>query len=45
MSDPYEPPLNPELTLDTEHDSADEDAAQVLSLLEQRQLIPAAQPA
>jgi adenylylsulfate kinase len=45
VSDPYEPPLNPELTLDTEHDSADEDAAKVLALLEDRQLIPAAQPA
>ena len=45
VSDPYEPPLNAELTLDTEHDSAEEDAAKVLSLLEERQLIPAAQPA
>jgi adenylylsulfate kinase len=45
VSDPYEPPLNAELTLDTEHDSADEDAAKILSLLEERQLIPAAQPA
>jgi adenylylsulfate kinase len=45
VSDPYEPPLSPELTLDTEHDSAEEDAAKILSLLEQRQLIPAAQPA
>jgi adenylyl-sulfate kinase len=45
VSDPYEPPLNAELTLDTEHDSADEDAAKVLALLEERQLIPAAQPA
>ena len=45
VSDPYEPPLNPELTLDTEHDSAEEDAAKILSLLEERQLIPAAQPA
>jgi adenylylsulfate kinase len=27
VSDPYEPPLSPELTLDTEHDSAEEDAA------------------
>src|SRR5690242_4128082 len=45
VSDPYEPPLNPELTLDTEHDSAEEDAAKVLTLLEERQLIPAAQPA
>ena len=45
VSDPYEPPLNAEITLDTEHDSADEDAAKILSLLEERQLIPAAQPA
>src|SRR3954463_885932 len=45
VSDPYEPPLSPELTLDTEHDSAEEDAAKILSLLEQRELIPAAQPA
>jgi adenylylsulfate kinase len=45
VSDPYEPPLNPEIILDTEHDSAEEDAAKILSLLEERQLIPAAQPA
>jgi adenylyl-sulfate kinase len=45
VSDPYEPPLNPELTLDTEHQSPEESAEKVLSLLEQRQLIPAAQPA
>jgi adenylyl-sulfate kinase len=45
VSDPYEPPLNPELTLDTEHDSAEEDAAKVIAILEERQLIPAAQPA
>jgi len=45
VSDPYEAPLSPELTLDTEHDSAEEDAAKILSLLEERQLIPAAQPA
>jgi adenylylsulfate kinase len=43
VSDPYEPPLSPELTLDTEHDSAEEDAAKVLALLEERQLIPAAE--
>src|SRR5207342_3625400 len=39
VSDPYEPPLNPELTLDTEHDSAEEDAARVIAMLEERQLI------
>ena len=45
VSDPYEPPLDSELTLDTEHQSPEESAAQILSLLEERQLIPAAQPA
>jgi adenylyl-sulfate kinase len=45
VSDPYEPPLNPELTLDTEHQTPEESAAEIVSLLEQRQLIPAAQPA
>jgi adenylylsulfate kinase len=45
VSDPYEPPLNPELTLDTEHQAPEESAAEILSLLEERQLIPAAQPA
>ena len=45
VSDPYEPPLNPEIVLDTEHDSAEEDAAKIVTLLEERQLIPAAQPA
>ena len=45
VSDPYEPPLNPEITLDTEHESPEESAAKLLSLLEERQLIPAAQPA
>jgi adenylyl-sulfate kinase len=45
VSDPYEPPLNPELTLDTEHQSPEESAGKILNLLEDRQLIPAAQPA
>jgi adenylylsulfate kinase len=45
VSDPYEPPLNPELTLDTEHETAEDSAGRILSLLEERQLIPAAQPA
>jgi adenylylsulfate kinase len=42
VSDPYEPPENPELVLDTEHQSAEESAQQILSYLEDRQLIPAA---
>jgi adenylyl-sulfate kinase len=45
VSDPYEPPLNPELTLDTEHQSPEASAAMILALLEERELIPAAQPA
>jgi adenylylsulfate kinase len=45
VSDPYEPPLNAEITLDTEHQSPEESAEKLLSLLEERQLIPAAQPA
>lgn len=45
VSDPYEPPLNPEIVLDTEHGSAEDSAAKLLALLEERQLIPAAQPA
>jgi adenylyl-sulfate kinase len=45
VSDPYEPPLNPELTVDTEQETAEESAEKLLALLEERQLIPAAQPA
>jgi adenylylsulfate kinase len=45
VSDPYEAPLNPEITLDTEHESPEESAHKLLALLEERQLIPAAQPA
>jgi adenylyl-sulfate kinase len=45
VSDPYEEPLNAELTLDTEHESPEESAGKILTLLEERQLIPAAQPA
>ena len=42
VSDPYEPPENPELVLDTEHQAAEESAQQILGYLEERQLIPAA---
>ena len=41
VSDPYEPPENPELVIDTEAQSAEESAQQILSYLEERQLIPA----
>jgi adenylylsulfate kinase len=42
VSDPYEPPENPELILDTEHQSPEESAQQILAYLEERGLIPAA---
>jgi adenylylsulfate kinase len=42
VSDPYEPPENPEITLDTEHQSPEDSAQQILSYLEERGLIPAA---
>jgi adenylyl-sulfate kinase len=45
VSDPYEPPLNSEITLDTEHQNPEESAAEILALLDERGLIPAAQPA
>ena len=45
VSDPYEEPLDPEITLDTESESAEESASRLIALLEERQLIPAAQPA
>ena len=45
VSDPYEEPLDPEVVLDTESESPEESAGRIISLLEQRQLIPAAQPA
>ena len=42
VSDPYEPPENPELIIDTESQSAEESAQQILTYLEERQLIPVA---
>jgi adenylylsulfate kinase len=45
VSDPYEEPLDPELTLETESESPEGSAAKIIALLEERQLIPAAQPA
>jgi adenylylsulfate kinase-like enzyme len=42
VSDPYEPPEDPELILETEHQSAEESARQILIYLEERQFIPAA---
>ena len=45
VSDPYEEPLDPEITLETETESPEESAGRLIALLEERQLIPAAQPA
>jgi adenylylsulfate kinase len=45
VSDPYEEPLDAEVTLETENESPEESAGKLIALLEERQLIPAAQPA
>jgi adenylylsulfate kinase len=42
VSDPYEPPENAELVLDTEHQSPEESAQQILDYLEEQGLIPPA---
>jgi len=42
VSDPYEPPENPELEIDTERQTPEESAQQILSYLEERGLIPPA---
>jgi adenylylsulfate kinase len=42
VSDPYEPPENPELVLDTEHETPEQSAAKILAYLEERELIPRA---
>ena len=42
VSDPYEPPEEPELVLETEHQSPEESAQQILSFLEERELVPPA---
>jgi adenylylsulfate kinase len=45
VSDPYEEPLDAEVVLETETETPDESAAKLIAVLEERQLIPAAQPA
>jgi adenylylsulfate kinase len=45
VSDPYEPPENPELVLETEQQSPEQSAQQILTYLEERRFIPAAVPA
>ena len=42
VSDPYEPPENPELVIETESQSPEESAQQILAYLEERGFIPAA---
>jgi adenylyl-sulfate kinase len=42
VSDPYEPPENPELVLDTEQETPEESARKILVYLEERALIPRA---
>jgi adenylylsulfate kinase len=42
VSDPYEPPENPELVLETEQQSPEQSAQQILVYLEERELITAA---
>jgi adenylylsulfate kinase len=42
VSDPYEPPEDPELVIDTESQSPEESAQQILAYLEQHDLVPAA---
>ncbi len=42
VSDPYEPPLNPEIVVHTGKESIEESARKILAFLEKRGLIPAA---
>jgi adenylylsulfate kinase len=42
ISDPYEPPENPEILVETDKQSPDESAKQILEFLEERELVPAA---
>ena len=41
VNDPYEPPINPEVVADTEHETAEACAAQVIARLEELGLIRA----
>ena len=41
VSDPYEPPLNPEITVDSEREREPESVAKILAYLEQHGWIPA----
>ena len=41
VSDPYEPPGNPEVCIESEHEEPAESAARILHVLEERGLLPA----
>lgn len=43
ISDPYEPPLQPEITIDSSSESLEESVAAILRVLEQRRIIEAGQ--
>jgi adenylylsulfate kinase len=43
ISDPYEPPENPEILIETDKQSPEESAQQILDYLEGRDLIPSAE--
>jgi adenylylsulfate kinase len=45
VSDPYEPPENPEVVLETEAESPEESAQRIIEYLEERELIPPARGA
>jgi adenylyl-sulfate kinase len=44
VSDPYEPPLTPEVVCHTEQETPEESAQKLIDYLEQRNLIPAGEP-
>jgi sulfate adenylyltransferase len=41
IDDPYEPPINPEISLDTVHASVEENAARIIAYLEQQGFLSA----
>jgi adenylylsulfate kinase len=45
VSDPYEPPENPEIVLETEEQTPEESAAAIIAYLDERELIPPARKA
>jgi adenylylsulfate kinase len=40
VSDPYEPPAGPEVRIESEHDDPEESARRILTVLEERGLVP-----